>query len=72
MDPVELKDVFEFNPCEKGGALVEARYGKGRWIYVVLGLWRQLPAATASAYQLFAKPDQSGQGTGLGRSRDRR
>jgi len=49
-----LKDPFDFNTGEKGGALVEAKYGKGRWIYVGLGLWRQLPAGTVGAYQLFA------------------
>ena len=38
----------------KTGALVEARYGKGRWIYIGLGLWRQLPAGTEGAYQLMA------------------
>ncbi len=53
-DLVQLKDPFAFNPGEKGGALVEAKYGKGRWIYVGLGLWRQLPAGTVGAYQLFA------------------
>ena len=34
--------------------LVEAKYGKGRWLYVGLGLWRQLPAGTVGAYQLLA------------------
>ena len=38
----------------KRGALVEARFGKGRWIYLALGLWRQLPAGTDGAYQLLA------------------
>ncbi len=38
----------------KTGALVEARYGKGRWIYIGLGLWRQLPAGTPGAYRLLA------------------
>jgi len=28
--------------------------GKGRWIYLGLGLWRQLPAGTDGAYQLLA------------------
>ena len=28
--------------------------GKGRWLYVGLGLWRQLPAGTDGAYQLLA------------------
>ena len=41
-------------PGAKTGALVEARVGKGRWIYIGLGLWRQLPAGTDGAYQLMA------------------
>ena len=53
-DLVELEDTFEWNPGTKRGALVEARYGQGRWIYVGLGLWRQLPAGTIGAYQLLA------------------
>ena len=36
------------------GALVETTYGKGNWVYVGLGLWRQLPAGTDGAYQLLA------------------
>ena len=53
-DLVELSDSFPSNPGAKRGALVEARYGKGRWVYVGLGLWRQLPAGTSGAYQLLA------------------
>ena len=53
-DLVELEDPFPKNKGMKTGALVEARYGKGRWIYVGLGLWRQLPAGTDGAYQLLA------------------
>ena len=34
--------------------LVEATVGQGRWIYVGLGLWRQLPAGTDGAYRLMA------------------
>jgi hypothetical protein len=34
--------------------MVEAKYGRGRWIYLGLGLWRQLPAGTDGAYQLLA------------------
>ena len=54
VDLVELADTFEWNPGVKRGALVEARYGAGRWLYVGLGLWRQLPAGTTGAYQLLA------------------
>jgi len=53
-DLVELSDSFLSNPGVKQGALVEARYGEGRWLYVGLGLWRQLPAGTTGAYQLLA------------------
>ena len=54
VDLVEMEDPFEFNKGPKRGALVEARFGKGRWIYVGLGLWRQLPAGTEGAYKLLA------------------
>jgi LmbE family N-acetylglucosaminyl deacetylase len=53
-DLVELTDPFEYNKGPKGGALVEAKVGRGRWIYIGLGLWRQLPAGTPGAYLLFA------------------
>jgi LmbE family N-acetylglucosaminyl deacetylase len=53
-DLVSMTDSFKDNPGEKFGSLVEGRYGKGRWIYLGLGLWRQLPAGTDGAYQLLA------------------
>jgi LmbE family N-acetylglucosaminyl deacetylase len=54
VDLVELQDPFEYNKGPKRGALVEARVGRGRWIYLGLGLWRQLPAGTPGAYALMA------------------
>jgi hypothetical protein len=51
---LEMADSFEFNPGAKRGALVEAQYGKGRWVYVGLGLWRELPAGVDGAYQILA------------------
>jgi len=54
VDLIEMQDPFEFNPGVKRGALVDARHGKGRWLYVGLGLWRQLPSGTEGAYRLFA------------------
>ena len=51
---MQLDDSFPFNKGEKRGALVAARYGKGRWVYVGLGLWRELPAGVDGAYQLLA------------------
>ncbi len=54
VDLVRMTDPFPFNAGPKTGALVEARVGEGRWIYVGLGLWRQLPAGTDGAYRLLA------------------
>ena len=54
VDLVQLEDPFPFNKGPKRGALVEAQIGKGRWMYLGLGLWRQLPAGTDGAYQLIA------------------
>jgi hypothetical protein len=54
VDLVAMTDSFQDNPGEKLGSLVEARVGTGRWLYVGLGLWRQLPAGTTGAYELLA------------------
>jgi hypothetical protein len=54
VDLVAMTDSFKDNPGEKLGSMVEGRFGKGRWIYLGLGLWRQLPAGTDGAYQLLA------------------
>jgi LmbE family N-acetylglucosaminyl deacetylase len=54
VDLLRTEDPFEYNKGARTGALVEARYGKGRWIYVGLGLSRQLPAGTPGAYALLA------------------
>lgn len=54
VDLVEMTDPFPNNPGPKRGALVEASVGEGRWIYVGLNLWRQLPAGTEGAYTLMA------------------
>ena len=53
-DLVQLRDPFPNNPGDKRGALVEATYGKGRWIYIALGLWRELPAGVDGAYPILA------------------
>ena len=54
VDLISMVDTFRDNPGEKLGSLVEGRTGKGRWVYVGLSLWRQLPAGTEGAYQLLA------------------
>ena len=59
-DLVELEDTFEYNPGLKRGALVEAQPGRGRWIYVGLGLWRQLPAGTTGGVRVARQPAQPG------------
>jgi hypothetical protein len=53
-DLIEFEEPFEYNKGPRRGALVEAQVGKGRWIYVGLGLWRQLPAGTDGAFRLMA------------------
>jgi hypothetical protein len=53
-DLISMVDSFKDNPGEKLGSLVEGKLGKGRWIYLGLGLWRQLPAGTDGAYQLLS------------------
>ena len=54
VDLLELEDPFPYNQGPQRGALVEAKVGQGRWIYVGLGLWRQLPAGTDGAFRLMA------------------
>jgi LmbE family N-acetylglucosaminyl deacetylase len=53
-DLIEFTEPFAYNQGTKRGALVEAKVGQGRWLYVGLGLWRQLPAGTDGAYRLMA------------------
>jgi LmbE family N-acetylglucosaminyl deacetylase len=53
-DLIEIHEPFEHNVGWKRGALVSANVGKGRWIYVGLGLWRQVAAGTDGAFQLLA------------------
>ncbi len=54
VDLLSMEDSAPDNPGVKLGSLVDAKVGKGHWIYVGLGLWRQLPAQTEGAYQLLA------------------
>ncbi|HSF16673.1 MAG TPA: PIG-L family deacetylase [Vicinamibacteria bacterium] len=53
-DLIASEDPWEYNQGVKKGLLVEAKYGEGRWIYIGLGFFRQLPAGVPSAYKLFA------------------
>ena len=51
---IAINEPFPYNQGEKQGALVVGNYGRGRWVYVGLGLWRELPAGVDGAYQLLA------------------
>jgi hypothetical protein len=53
-DLVQLEDPFPNNKGIKKGALVDATYGKGRWVYVGLGIWRELSVGVDGAYALLA------------------
>lgn len=53
-DLIEFTEPFPYNKGVKRGALVEAKVGQGRWLYVGIGLWRQLPAGTDGAFRLMA------------------
>jgi LmbE family N-acetylglucosaminyl deacetylase len=64
VDLVEFVEPFPYNQGPKRGALVEARVGEGRWIYLGVGLWRQLPAGTDGAYRLMANLISLGQAPG--------
>jgi hypothetical protein len=68
LDLVSMTDSFKDNPGEKLGSLVEGKTGKGRWLYVGLGLWRQLPAGTEGAYQLLANLIGLGKAPAAGRT----
>ena len=54
VDLLSVEESFPDNAGVKVGALVEAKAGEGRWIYVGLGLWRQIPAGVDGAYELLA------------------
>ncbi|MGE3512741.1 MAG: hypothetical protein AB7N65_28090, partial [Vicinamibacterales bacterium] len=51
---LSITDPFPNNSDEKTGALVSTQFGKGRWAYIGLALWRELPAGVPGAYQLLA------------------
>ncbi len=69
-DLLEFDEPFPFNKGAKRGGLVEAKVGQGRWLYLGIGLWRQLPAGTDGAYRLMANiislggPPAANQGAG--------
>ena len=54
VDLVQVLEPFQNNNGWKKGALVETTVGKGHWIYVGLGLWRQMSAGTDGAFEVMA------------------
>jgi LmbE family N-acetylglucosaminyl deacetylase len=53
-DLLELEDPWPYNAGPQGGSLVYAPLGDGEWVYIGIGLFRQLPAAVPGAYRLLA------------------
>jgi hypothetical protein len=53
-DLLSSSDPWPNNPGEKRGLLTVAEVGEGRWTYVGLALWRQLPAGVPGAYRILA------------------
>jgi hypothetical protein len=53
-DLLELEDPWPYNTGPQKGSLVYAPLGDGEWVYVGVGLFRQLPAAVPGAYRLLA------------------
>ena len=49
--PLQMKDPGE--PANRA-AILSAPYGKGRYTYVTLALFRQLPAAVPGGVRIFA------------------
>jgi hypothetical protein len=54
VDLLEMTDPFPDNNKPQHGILVDAKVGQGRWVYIGLVLWRELPAGVPGAYQLLA------------------
>jgi hypothetical protein len=54
VDLLEMQDPFPDNNKPQRGILVDAKVGQGRWVYIGLVLWRELPAGVPGAYQLLA------------------
>jgi hypothetical protein len=63
---LEFVEPYPYNQGPKQGALVEAKVGAGRWLYLGIGLWRQLPAGTDGAYRLMANLLSLGGAPGAG------
>jgi hypothetical protein len=49
-----MEDPFKDNAGPRLGSLVDAKVGKGRWVYLGLALWRQAPAGVPGAYRLLS------------------
>ncbi len=64
VDLISMTDSFPDNPGEKLGSLVEGKVGKGRWLYLGLGLWRQLARGHARRVSVAGEPAGAAQGAG--------
>ena len=50
----KLLSIHDPNEKEDEGSLIMTKFGKGKFIYTGLSLFRQLPSGVAGAYRLFA------------------
>jgi hypothetical protein len=63
VDLLESADPFPDNHTPQHGILVDAKVGQGRWMYIGLVLWRELPEGVPGAYQLLANLISLGRNT---------
>ncbi len=66
VDLLTLEDPWPYNAGPRTGGLVHARVGHGHWVYVGVGLFRQLPSGVPGAYRLLANLLALGRGEGKG------
>ena len=63
-DLVEMADNFEYNKGARTGALVEADYGRGKWLYVGLELLAAASAGDRRRVSALREPAQLGEARG--------
>ncbi|MFO0414937.1 MAG: hypothetical protein ACK50E_04735, partial [Bacteroidota bacterium] len=51
---VSLLSMHDKGESDRKGSLLVTDYGKGKFVYTGLSLFRQLPAGVPGAYRLFA------------------
>ena len=62
IDLVSMTDSFKDNPGEKLGSMVEAKYGRGRWIYLGSGTVASTAGRNRRRISASGQPDQPAEG----------